>query len=740
MKHYFLSILLMILPVVAWADAVEIDGIWYNLITKGKAAEVTKNPSDQNGGTYSGAVTIPASIEYEGTTYSVTIIGDYAFSNCSGLTSVTIPESVISIRNYAFENCSGLTSVHITDLEAWCKITFGSNPLSYAHHLFLNGQEITDLIIPEGVTSISGGAFYGCTGLTSATIPKGVTSIGDWAFSGCSGLTSVTIPEGVTFISSYTFYGCSSLTSVTIPEGVTSIGEFAFQDCSSLTSVNIPESVTYIYTVAFWGCSGLTSVHITNLEAWCKITFEASNPLSYAHHLFLNGQEITDLIIPEGVTSISNQAFEGCSGLTSVTIPKGVTRIGNSAFYDCSGLTSVTIPESVTSIDNYAFYNCSSLTNVTIPEGVTSIGENTFYGCSGLTSVTIPASVTSIGRDAFHNCSELKDVYCSATRVPTDYTSIFGGSYIEYATLHVPAEAIENYRKSVYWSGFGNIVSLTDGEAIYRMTVTVTGKGSIVYNGATVSGGSQVFYVKGSEGAVLTLTADDGYQIESVLVNGEDMTASVAEGQLTIGELTADLTVSVTFAYAGETATLTVGSEGMATFCYDDALDFSEVAGIRAYVASGFKSSDGRLLLMHVSEVPAGTGLVIKGTPGTYTIPVKPTDFYYLNLLKPAFEAITVPAETDGYANYVLANGADGLLFYRSDNATLAANRAYLQLPATAAAARRHIHWEEAGEATAISSVRGSEKQAVYYNLQGQRVAHPSKGLYIKDGKKVFIK
>jgi len=144
---------------------------------------------------------------------------------------------------------------------------------------------------------------------------------------------------------------------------------------------------------------------------------------------------------------------------------------------------------------------------------------------------------------------------------------------------------------------------------------------------------------------------------------------------------------------------------------------------------------------MHINEVPARTGLLIKGTPGTYNIPVKPTNFYYLNLLKPVFEAMTVPSASDGYANYVLGNGEDGLLFYRSDDATLSANRAYLQLPTTAAGARQFIEWEEAGEATSISSVRSSSQQAGgYYNLQGQRVAHPAKGLYIKDGKKVLIK
>jgi len=334
-------------------------------------------------------------------------------------------------------------------------------------------------------------------------------------------------------------------------------------------------------------------------------------------------------------------------------------------------------------------------------------------------------------------------VYCYATSVPPySNTNIFDNSYIDYAALHVPAEAIESYCNTAPWSGFGSIVALTDGDASYRMTVTAAGKGSVAYGDATVSGGSQLFYVKASEGAVLTLTADEGYQIASVTVNGEDVTADVSSGQLTISEPTADLTVSVTFAYAGETASLTVSSVGMATYCSADALDFSDVKGIRAYVAAGFNPDNGRLLLMHVNEVPAGTGLVIKGTAGTYSIPVKPTRFYYLNLLKPVFEAMTVPeTESDGSVNYVLADGEDGLLFYRSDNAKLSANRAYLQLPAAAAGARQYIEWEEAGEATAISSVRSSSQQAgVYYNLQGQRVERPSKGLYIKDGKKVLVK
>ena len=148
---------------------------------------------------------------------------------------------------------------------------------------------------------------------------------------------------------------------VTIPNSVTSIGDYAFSGCSSLTSVTIPNSVTSIGDEAFYGCSGLTSVHISDMAAWCNINFAyvSSNPLYYAHHLYVNGEEVKDLVIPNGVTSIGQSAFSGCSGLTSAAIPNSVTSIGQSAFSDCSGLTSVAIPNSVTSIGQSAFSGCN---------------------------------------------------------------------------------------------------------------------------------------------------------------------------------------------------------------------------------------------------------------------------------------------------------------------------------------------------------------------------------------------
>ena len=399
MKKHLLLLFTALLPLVASAEKVEIDGIWYNLVSKVKQAEVTKS-----GGTeYSGSITIPATVTYDGVAYSVTSIGDEAFYNCRSLTTITIPESVTSIGSKAFYYCRSLTAINIPE----------------------NSQ---------------------------------LTSIGDYAFGYCSSLTAINIPS-VTSIGERAFDDCSSLTAITIPEGVTSIGDYAFEDCSSLTAV-----------------------HISNIEAWCKITFENynSNPLYYAHNLYLNGELVTNLVIPEDVTSIGDYAFYQCSSLTDITLPEGVTSIGYNAFSGCSTLTAITLPEGVTSIGDYVFYGCSSLTSITLPEGVTyiaryafsdcssltaitipensqltSIGWYAFSGCSSLTAITLPRSVKSIGSEAFANCSDLTDVYCYAEMVPTTETNAFDGSYIEYATLHVPTNALVSYKTTAPWNCFG---------------------------------------------------------------------------------------------------------------------------------------------------------------------------------------------------------------------------------------------------------------------------------------------
>ncbi len=532
------------------------------------------------------SVTIPNSVIY---------IRSYAFYDCSGLTSVTIPNSVTSIGNEAFMYCGGLTEVNISDLSAWCKIDFKdvlANPLFYAHKLKLNGTEITELVNPDDISEINNYAFCGCTGLTSVTIPNSVTSIGDYAFwgcsglteliiedgteslslgynddyeglfydcpienlylgrnlsydtshkygyspfyncdeltsvtignsvttigeraflccngltsitipnsvtkigdsafndcseltsvtipnfvteignrafEGCSGLTSVTIPNSVTTIGSYAFNGCTGLTSVTIPNSVTSIGSSAFGWCSGLTEVTIPNSVTLIGSSAFYNCERLAEVNISDLSAWCKITFGDidANPLWYAGHLYLNGTEIKDLVIPDDITLIKDLAFYGCFGLTSVTIPNSVTKIGNFAFSDCWGLAEVIIPNSVTEIGYSTFYGCGGLKEVTIPNSVTSIGNEAFRGCSGLTTVSIGNSATEIGDYAFRDCSGLKEIVSLNPEPPICNDDICFLNVPTDCILKVPAGAKEAYSAAVGWSQFTNIIEIATVE------------------------------------------------------------------------------------------------------------------------------------------------------------------------------------------------------------------------------------------------------------------------------------
>ena len=315
---------------IAMADAVEIGGIYYNLIEKGKVAEVTSNPNY-----YKGDVVIPEKVTYNDVEYRVEVIGNNAFERCSGLTTITIPNSVTKIGESAFSECSSLTSI---------------------------------------------------------TIPNCVITIGRSAFSFCSGLTSITIPTSVSKIGTSVLSGCEKLTSIKV------------------------ESKNNTY----------------DSRDNCNAIIETS----------------------------SNTLIAGCK---NTTIPNSVTSIGKSAFNNCLGLSSITIPNSVTSIGVQAFVGCSDLTSITIPNSVTSIGLQTFFYCSGLTSITIPNSVTSIDFEAFLGCSNLENVYCHAEKVPSTDTDAFNKSYIQYATLHVPASAINAYKATSPWNEFGTIKAIDGG-------------------------------------------------------------------------------------------------------------------------------------------------------------------------------------------------------------------------------------------------------------------------------------
>ena len=321
----------------------DVDGVLFS--KDGKT--LVQYPAGKSGNTYA----IPS---------GVTGIGDYAFSVCNSLTSVTIPDSVTSIGYAAFFGCQSLTSVTIPD-----------SVTGIGDYAFSVCNSLTSVTIPDSVTSIGSNAFDNCDSLTSVTIPDSVTSIGDEAFRYCHSLTSVTIPDSVTSIGGSAFESCSGLTSVTIPDSVTSIGSGAFGNCYSLTSVTIPDSVISIGNNAFDGCRSLTSV-----------------------------------TIPDSVTSIGDGAFSACDSLTAITVHEDNPFYADvdGVLFSKSGKTLVQYPAGKSG-NTYA-----------IPSGVTSIGNRAFGGCDRLKSVTIPDSVTSIGYDAFTGCHSLTDVFYSGSR------------------------------------------------------------------------------------------------------------------------------------------------------------------------------------------------------------------------------------------------------------------------------------------------------------------------------------
>ena len=354
MKKLFTLLFVIVATTALWAEDFEVNGIYYTILTdKTNEVEVTYGSSY-----YSGSIAIPSTVTYNGTTYSVTSIGDYAFLRCYGLTSITIPNSVTSIGKTAFFYCYGLTS-----------ITIPNSVMSIGDYAFSDCYGLTSVTIGNSVTSVGNSAFAYCYSLTSITIPNSVTSIGDGVFYKCSSLTSIVVEEGNSIYDSRDncnaiiktatntlIIGCQN---TTIPNSVTSIGDYAFADCYGLTSITIPESVTSIGEDAFAFCSGLTSIIVEDTNSTYDSRDNCNAIIETATNTLVVGCQTT--IIPNSVTSIGSGAFYGCSGLTSITIPNSVMSIGDYAFAFCSGLTSITsLAEIPPTLGRYAFYNVST--------------------------------------------------------------------------------------------------------------------------------------------------------------------------------------------------------------------------------------------------------------------------------------------------------------------------------------------------------------------------------------------
>lgn len=441
MKKQLLSLVMILLPMFH-VGAVVIDGINYHLITKGNVAEVsyTSNLPTTD-------VVIPQTITYENMDYTVVAIQESAFSNKTNLKSITLPKVLTSIGNYAFFKCTSLKSIVMPDtLKELGEYAFGQC------------SSIRSVKIPQGVSNIEKETFWQCKQLLEIHFPNSIKRIKEDAFSGCNSLNAVYISDLKTWCDIIIDYGTANplqyakrlfinnteIKDLVIPDDVTSINGYVFSGCENLESVTIPKSLSSFGVGAFNGCTGLKAVYISDLAAWCKIEFGYQNwssPLCYAKHLYLNGNEIINLEIPYGITSIYNYTFSNCTGFITINLPNSIISIGTEAFWYCISLKSLTIPNSVISIDTEAFYGCRALEEIVIGSGIKKIYSRVFSDCKNIT-----------------------DVYCYADIVPQTYADVFENSYIEYAILHVPETSIDAYKATAPWKNFKEIVALTDDD------------------------------------------------------------------------------------------------------------------------------------------------------------------------------------------------------------------------------------------------------------------------------------
>ena len=472
-----------------------------------------------------------------------------------------------------------------------------------------------------------------------------------------------------------------------------------FDGCTDLNSVSIPESVTSIGNRAFYGCTSLTSV-----------------------------------TIPSSVTSISEEAFRGCTNLTTLIIPNSVANVGNNALegtawynnqldglvyvgkvaYKYKGEipdgTHITIAEGTLDIANGAFYGCTGFASVTIPSSVINIGGNAFQCFYGLTSVIIPNSVTKIGINAFRSCTNLNSVTIPCSVMSVEEDAFRGCSGLTSVSIDGNLTKI----------GSGAFYGCSD---LITVTVNMETPLSLLYNPFSNYANATLYVPAGCKNVYEE--ADYWKDFKEIIEMADN---------------------------------ITIGTTGMGTYCSSFPLDFSGTNDIKAYIVSAFKPSTGEVIMTRIPEVPANTGIVVKGNAGTYTVPYGAGELFVANMLVGVTDN-TVLNKVDGeYTNYILANKNSNLGFYAvEDGSTLSANKAYLplltaSLPINAGARQMKLVFDDDEDITTNikSSINDGEANEIYYDLQGRRVVNPTSGLYVvrsfqgrlqgKNGKKVIVR
>ncbi len=587
--------------------------------------------------------------------------------------------------------------------------------------------------------------FKYCSSLTEVILPSTITLMDDYAFSHCYNLKSVTIPSTVTEIANNVFLMCYSLESITIPSSVTRMRTHVFEDCSGLRSVTVLSDNLAIEEYTFWKCSSLTDVvvcgknmpecdtntfigcNLSNIKLHCApalIKQCTASPWSeipiYANITLSSVDRLSNYMTNDAKYQVVNLKIDGVVKSDDTDVTMDMVRNGKLSVLDMADATTEGVWW-----DSY--HDCPGLTSISLPYGYTTIGGNAFLNCTGLKSIGIPSTVTYMGNYVFENCSSLTDIEIPSRLQRIPFSAFEGCTSLKKVTIPSGVSVVDN-------NAFANCTGLTEitiasggTEIYYRAFYGCTSLTKVTLLGNTLSTSCAADAFDGGSSSNATLFCReplyDGCQENDPWKKFKDIKVW--------------------------TWPITITDAGMATACFDQNLDVTSLGDdVKAYIASGFSPSSGKVLLMRVKQIPAGTGFILKAAEGTYDIPVSVTDYTYANLLVGTLKSTNLSEISDSYTNYVLGDGDSGIGFYLpTTDCVIPANKAYLQIPTSTAAAKRSIgisFEDEDDTTTGFISVKelkeGADGKSAVYDINGQRKQGLSKGLNIVDGKKIYIR
>lgn len=741
MKKLFTLLALSFCAISAFAYDVEVDGIYYNVVKKAKTAEVTyKSYSNYTYySDYSGDISIPESIVYDGVECVVNSIGDWAFSSCNDLISVILPSTIKSIGSYsfafcectndivlpemletigdeafyycdwmtsinipstvtkvgkqAFTSCNNLKSVFIKDLYSWCKIEFdGSNPLENTEGFYLNGELVEHLVFTdERITTIGKYAFYGYKKLQSVDLGNNIEKIEDRAFERCTGLSSISFGSSLKSIGYSAFSQSSSLTKAIIPNTVTYIGGSAFSGCSSLIEISISDNVPIIEQYTFSNCEELKKVSLgTGITEIGRDAFRLCDKISSVYIKDLSAWlKIWFISYQSNPLHALSQLYVNDVLLQDLVIPESVNIIRQYAFYGCKDLKSIKLGNSTKEIERYAFNYCKELEFADLNGPITKIGDNAFSGCTKLKELIFGETLTSIAYNAYENCQSIISLVFPNSLSRLEYASFKGCSSLTTISF---GESISSISSEV----FANCPELTD----------------VICFSETVPWAS-----------------DDAFKKSYIEYCNLYVPAASVNAYKTTDPWSGFGTIE-----ALPTYDLAIGSANWSTLYVD--FPFELPTDMKAYVVDGVSATS--VTIKEVTGViPANTPVMLHGDAGTYTLEYTSNTPQVIeqNYLKGVLSNTTCVADE----NYVLADKGDGTVaFGLYHGTTITANKAYLPgsaIPSSSRPASISIDSE-----SGIENIAFDVASDLMYDLQGRQIKEYKKGINIVGGKKIIVK